>query len=65
MRSSARRPTAFGKKQTGALFLGVELTSRSLRPHAMFMGLVAAAIMASEPDMNRDSMPVSSASVGG
>jgi CTP synthase len=33
-----------------------ELTSRPLRPHPMFMGLVAAAIMASEPDMDRDSM---------
>ena len=36
-----------------------ELTSRPLRPHAMFMGLVAAAIMASEPNMDRDSMPAS------
>jgi CTP synthase len=33
-----------------------ELTSRPLRPHPMFMGLVAAAIMASEPDMDRASM---------
>jgi len=34
-----------------------ELTSRPLRPHAMFMGLVAATIMNSDPDMDRASMP--------
>ena len=34
-----------------------ELTSRPLRPHPMFMGLVAAAIVRAEPDLAQESMP--------
>ncbi len=36
-----------------------ELTSRPLRPHPMFMGLVAAAIVRAEPDLAPESMPAS------